>query len=101
MEQICNTLSLLCKHSPADIIHTRLHKDSSMHSAVSEGSVRAYVVLSTGKQASERTSKRGRKIPQRLRQTEYIRQRFNVRVFPVSGQFSVKGLDTLLKIKQG
>ncbi len=92
-----STLQLLCKASHTNIVHNNQDIKMPVHSPMREHGVQAYVILSTGKEASQRTSKRGRKIPQRFHKLENIRKKFKIRVYPKTDQFSVRGVDSFFK----
>lgn len=91
--QIENTLRLLCKYSHQNMIHTGRYQQSPGHNSVNDKGIQAYVVLSHGHSASNRTSKRGRKLPQRHSQLERIRQKYHVRVHPTTKRFQHHGVD--------
>ncbi len=97
LEQVYSTLQVLCKHSYANIAHNKAAIKISVHSPIHERGVQAYIVLSTGKEASQRTSKRGRKIPQHFRKLESIRINFKVRVHPTTNKVLIKGVDSFFK----
>ena len=97
LDQIESTLRLLCKRSSDNLIHTGKHQLSPGHDGVAGRGVQAYVVLSTGRQASKTVTRRGRKIPQRLSKLEKIRLEYRVRVQPKTNRMFVKGVDALWK----
>ena len=97
LDQIESTLQLLCKYSTTNLVHTGPHQVSPGHDHIADKGVQAYVVLSTGRQASRTTTRRGRKIPQRLSKLERIRHKYQVRVQPKTNRFSVRGVDALWK----
>jgi len=97
LDQIESTLRLLCKHSSTNFVHTGKHQISPGHDGTADKGVQAYVVLSTGRQASKTATRRGRKIPQRLSRLERIRLGYGVRVQPKTNRMFVRGVDALWK----
>jgi hypothetical protein len=97
LQQIENTLRLLCKYSHRNIIHTGSHKDSPGHNLINHKGIQAYVVLSQGHEASSRRTRRGRKIPQRSSQLERIRQKYHVRVQTTTKRFRQNDVEKFFK----
>ncbi len=97
LDQIESTLRLLCKRSSTNFVHTGKRPLSPGHDGITDRGVQAYVVLSTGRQASKTVTRRGRKIPQRLSRLERIRLKYQVRVQPKTNRMFVRGVDALWK----
>ncbi|RRR72140.1 MAG: hypothetical protein EI684_10525 [Candidatus Viridilinea halotolerans] len=84
LEQIRQTLERLCKNAQDQGIHTGLHRQSPGHDPVEGRGVRAYVILS-----------RGGGVKQRLKDREYLRKKYGVRVVVYGQELVVNGVDRL------
>lgn len=84
LRQIRSTLEELCKRADGNGIHVGLHQRSPGHDLLADRGVQAYVVLSKGKG-----------VPQRQREREWLRQRYGVLVHAGERHIEIKSVDAI------
>jgi hypothetical protein len=85
LQQIKSTLEQLCKKADGMGIHTGVHRASPGHAPLAAGGVRAYVVLS-----------KGRGVPQRQQEREYLRKQYGVILVHKERRFEIDGIEAIL-----